>query len=368
MTHRTNNRRGGPRTLALLALMAAMAVLPGEPSARAQQRGGDIHVLPIRGNVSMIVGAGGNITVSTGADGLLLVDAGSEMMAAQVLAVLQELGRETTAAAPLTTCVGPSCYPAGSLGPFLPFGWSSSSYNAVIASPRPPKPIRWIIQTSADPEHTGGTASISAAGTTYNGGEAGRLVGTRTPATIIGHENVLKRMTLAKMPELDWPSETYYIPSYKMSQHVNGEGIQMFHVPAAITDADTIVQFRFSDVISAGDLFTPGQYPKIDVAKGGTVQGLMDGLNKIIDLAFPEYRHQGGTMIVSGHGRLGDTADVAIFRNMVEVVRDRVRDLKKKGMSLSQVRAAKPTLDYDGIYGSPDAFIEAVYQTLENDK
>ena len=107
-----------------------------------------------------------------------------------------------------------------------------------------------------------------AAGTTYNGGEAGRLVGERTPATVIGHENVLKRMTMAKFPELAWPTETYYIPTYKMSQYINGEGIQMYNTPAAITDADTIVYFRFSDVISAGDLFTPGRYPNIDVARG----------------------------------------------------------------------------------------------------
>jgi glyoxylase-like metal-dependent hydrolase (beta-lactamase superfamily II) len=150
-----------------------------------------------------------------------------------------------------------------------------------------------------------------------------------------------------------------------MSQYVNGEGIQMYNTPAAITDADTIVQFRFSDVISAGDLFTPGRYPMIDVTKGGTVQGLLDGLNKIIDLAFPEYRHQGGTMIVGGHGRLGDTADVAIYRNMVEIIRDRLREMKKRGLSLQQVKTAKPTLDFDGIYGSPDAFIAAVYQTLQ---
>jgi hypothetical protein len=188
----------------------------------------------------------------------------------------------------------------------------------------------------------------------------------RPAATIIGHEHVLKRMTMAKAPELAWPSETYYIPTYKMSQYVNGEGIQMYNTPAAITDADTIVYFRFSDVISAGDLFTPDRYPMIDVGKGGTVQGLLDGLNKIIELAFPEYRHQGGTMIVAGHGRLGDTADVAIYRNMVEIIRDRVRDMKKRGLSAQQVKAATPTLDFDGIYGSPDAFIDAVYQTLSD--
>jgi len=95
------------------------------------------------------------------------------------------------------------------------------------------------------------------------------------------------------------------------------------------------------------------------------VQGEIDALNKIIDIAFPEYRHQGGTMIVPGHGRLGDTADVAIYRNMIVVIRDRILDMKKQGMTLQQIKAAKVTLDYDGIYGTPDKFIEAVYQTLD---
>ena len=321
--------------------------------------------MPVRGNVYVIVGGGSNVTVSAGVDGMFLVDSGSSAMASKTLEKVLEIGEMVSAAAPPTTCVGPSCYPAGSLGPFVPFGWTSPSYNAVVASPKPGKPIRWIVQTSPDSDHTGGTPTLAAAGTTYNGGEAGRLVGQRTPAEIIAHENVLKRLTMSKAPELAWPTETYYIPSHKMSQHINGEGIQLFNTPDAITDADTIVQFRFSDVISAGDLFTPGRYPAINTAQGGTVEGLLAGLNKVIDLAFPEYRHQGGTMIVGGHGRLGDTADVAIFRNMVEVVRDRIRDMKKRGLSLQQVREATPTLDFDGIYGSPDAFIAAVYQTLQ---
>ena len=331
----------------------------------AQQAGAELHVMPVRGNVFMIVGGGSNVTVSAGVDGVLMVDAGSAAMADKVLEKVREIGEMVAGSPrPMTTCVGPSCHPAGSLGPFLPFGWAGPSYNAVIASPKALKPIRWIIQTTPDPDHTGATPKIAAAGTTYNGGEVGRLVGERTPATVIGHENVLKRMTQSKFPEKAWPTETYYIPTYKMSQYVNGEGIQMYHVPSATTDADTIVYFRFSDVISAGDLYTPGRYPMIDVAKGGSVQGVLDGLNKIIDLAFPEYRHQGGTMVVAGHGRLGDTADVAIYRNMVEVIRDRIRDLAKQGLSLPQVKAARPTLDFDGIYGSPDRFIEAVYQTL----
>ena len=349
----------------MLSGLCAAGLLVPPAVMFAQQAGAGLHVMPIRGNVYMIVGGGSNVTVSAGADGMLLVDTGSAAMADRMIEKVNEIGHMVAGSpAAMTNCVGPSCYPAGSLGPFTPFGWAGPSYNAVIASPKALKPVRWIIQTTADPEHTGGTPKIAAAGKTYNGGEVGRLVGETTPATVIAHENVLKRMTQSKFPEAAWPLETYYIPTYKMSQWVNGEGIQMYHAPAAITDADTVVWFRFSDVISAGDVYTPDRYPMIDVAKGGTVQGEIDALNKIIDIAFPEYRHQGGTMIVSGHGRLGDTADVAIYRNMVVVIRDRIEDLKKQGMSVQQVKAARPTMDFDGLFGSPDKFIDAVYQTL----
>ena len=358
-------RRMLTRSTLRLGVIAATIAAAGALTY-AQQAGAQLNVMPIRGNVFMIVGGGSNVTVSAGIDGMFLVDTGSAAMADKMLEKVTEVGHMVAGSpSPMTTCVGPNCYPAGSLGPFLPFGWAGPSYNAVIASPRPLKPIRWIIQTTVDTDHNGATGKLAAAGTTYNGGEAGRLTGERPQATVIGHENLLKRMTLGKYPEASWPTETYYIPTYKMSQYINGEGIQMYHAPGANTDADTFVHFRYSDVISAGDLFTPGRYPNIDVAKGGTVNGLIGGLNMVIAIAFPESRHQGGTMIVGGHGRLGDTADVAIYRNMIEIVRDRIQDMKKDGKTLAQIKAAKPTLDFDGIYGgAPDKFIDAVYQTL----
>ena len=348
------------------ALLVPAAALTQQPPTGA---GTELHVLPVRGNVFMVVGAGSNIAVSAGIDGQLLVDAGSAAMADKVIETVAEIGRSVAGApARLTTCVGPPCYQPGTWGPLTPFGFASPTYTAVIASPRAPKPTRWILQTTLAQDHQGGTPKIAAKGVTYNGGEAGRLVGNTIPATVIGHENILKRMTELKFPEEGWPTETYYIPSHKMSQYINGEGIQMYHVPNAITDGDSIVFFRFSDVIATGDVFTPGRYPMIDMAKGGSVQGVLNGLNTVIELAFPEFRHQGGTLVIPGHGRLGDVSDVAIYRNMVEVVRDRVQDLIKQGMSLQQVKAAKPTLDFDGIYGSPDAFIEAVYQSLSTSK
>lgn len=342
---------------------------PSPARTSAQQRDGELQVVPIRGNAFMILGAGGNITLSAGVDGLLLVDTGSAAMADKLLEKINEIGTMVAASpARMTTCVGPLCYAPGSSGPLSHYGFVSPSYNAVIGSPAPLKPLRWIIQTSIDPDHTGATAKLSTTlGKSFSGGNVTTVLGDAAAgegSTIIAQENVLRRMTELKFPETGWPLETYYFPTYKMSQFVNGEGIQMYHAPAAITDGDTVVYFRYSDVISAGDVYTPDRYPMIDIAKGGTVQGVIDALNKIMDITIPEFRHQGGTMIVPGHGRLADQADVAAYRNMVSIVRDRIQELMKEGKSLQQIKAARPTLDYDGVYGSPDTFIEAVYQNL----
>jgi len=180
----------------------------------------------------------------------------------------------------------------------------------------------------------------------------------------LAFETVLNRMTEAKVPDAAWPTDTYYIPKYKITGFFNGEGIELIHIPAAHTDGDTIVYFRYSDVISAGDVFRIDSYPVIDLERGGSIQGTIDGLNKILDIAIPQFRSQGGTYIVPGHGRLSDTGDVANYRNMVVKIRDRIQDMMKSRMTLQQVKAANPTLDYDGRFGSPDKFIEAVYRSL----
>jgi glyoxylase-like metal-dependent hydrolase (beta-lactamase superfamily II) len=162
------------------------------------------------------------------------------------------------------------------------------------------------------------------------------------------------------------PTDTYFIKQKDM--FVSGEAVQLLHVPAAHTDGDTIVFFRRSDVISAGDAFTPDRYPMIDLARGGSIEGMLAGINYILELAVPDINEEGGTMIVPGHGRLCDESDVSDYRDMVTIVRDRVADMVKKKMTLEQVKAAKPTRDYDGVYATPehtgDTFVEAVYRSL----
>jgi glyoxylase-like metal-dependent hydrolase (beta-lactamase superfamily II) len=256
------------------------------------------------------------------------------------------------------------------------WGWSSPYLNTVISSPTQPRPIRYVINTSAAPEHVGGNEKIATAGffPRVAGGFGAAVENVGRGASIFAHENVLNAMTAAKAPATAQPTDTFFDDITKLPEYFNGEAVIMYSAPNANSDGDSFVFFRHSEVISAGNLFSTVSYPVIDVARGGSIQGVIDGLNKILDLAVPEYRSQGGTMIIPGRGRLSDTADVASYRNMLVMVRDRVKDLVKRGKTIEQVKAARPTLDFDGRYGTEttgwttDKFIEAVYRSVQEKK
>jgi glyoxylase-like metal-dependent hydrolase (beta-lactamase superfamily II) len=358
-----------PHSTVAAKLAGAPQGLP--PAARSAAASSEIKVMPVQGNVYMLVGDGANITASIGRDGILLVDSGTAAMSTKLMSKVLELATAITSSPAPNRCVGLHC-------PGTPYGWTSPSMNAIINSPAPPKPVRFILNTSADVDHAGGNeklaelpADAKIVGVTFP------PVGVAPGATVIAHENVLKRMSEPgpgekAAPSGALPTDTYHNAGYKLSEFFNGEGVQLVYVPAAHTDADSLVFFRYSDVISAGDILRTDSYPVIDVAKGGTINGVLDGLNRILDLAIPEFRSQGGTMVIPGHGRLCDTGDVANYRNMVAILRDRIEDMVKKGMTLEQVKAAKPTMDYDGLYGSDTGpwttsmFIEAAYKTLKH--
>jgi glyoxylase-like metal-dependent hydrolase (beta-lactamase superfamily II) len=311
----------------------------------------------VRGNVYMLVGAGANITLSIGHEGSLLVDSGSAASAERVVAFVQQLTRQVTSSPmPIQPCAGRPC--AGVLYP---------SYLGTIAAPAPPKPIQFIVNTNADADHAGGNEKIAQSGTTFGGGpgQGAFQALVRGSAMIYAHEKVLARMSATRAPTAALPTESF---PRQLKQYFNGEGIHMIHQPAAHSDGDVVVHFRGSDVISTGDILSTVSYPTFDVARGGSINGIVDGLNRLLDLVIAEYQTEGGTLLVPGHGRLCDAADLATYRDMVTIIRDRVRDAIKRGQTLEQVKAARLTKDYDPRYDTrewtKDQFIEAVYRSL----
>jgi cyclase len=305
--------------LVLPVAVVALTVSAAEPLLRAQA---DLEVLPAQGQVSALVSPAGNAAVQIGPDGPLVVDTQPAAMSERVLAVIRTLS---------------------------------------------PRPLRHIVLTSGDDRSAGGAPALAKAGRFVRVIDSIDPRGLDTRASIIAHLNVLNRMTAANGPSGAWPTDTYFTPQWPIFS--NGEGIELVHVPNAHTDGDTIVFFRRSDVVVAGAIFDTTGYPRFDAAKGGSIDGVIDGLNRIMDIAIPGENQEGGTVIVPGRGRLADETDVANYRDMVTIVRDRVQDLLKKGRTLEQVKAAKLTRDYDGVYGTnpnwtPDMFVEAIYKSL----
>jgi len=309
---------------------ALQSMLTFASQAEAQRLQGNpqppFEIISVQGNVYLIPGAGGNVTVQIGDDGILLVDSGAQENAQQMLETVSQLSD---------------------------------------------LPIRRIVNTHIHEDHTGGNAILAEAGQHITYLESGI-----SGAGIYAHESVLHRMSgslgeTSTFESENWPLETYFTDV--MELYFNDESIQILHQPAAHTDGDSIVYFRRSDVISTGDIFVTTSYPLIDVERGGTLQGIIDALNRIIALMIPAANEEGGTLAISGHGRIADEYGVAIYRDMLTIIRDRIIDMIKKGMNLEQVKAGRPTMDYDGIYGlnsefwSTERFIEAIYEEFALD-
>jgi glyoxylase-like metal-dependent hydrolase (beta-lactamase superfamily II) len=314
--------------------MVAATAMTAAQQAPARPRASDLEVIPVRSNVFMIAGAGANITVQVGVDGAVVVDAGSADRADQVIATIKGLSE---------------------------------------------KPIRYVIDTSADADHVGGNEQVAKAGRTLfnvaNAFATGMTNGGA--AAILSAERVLMRMSAptgsaSPYQFAAWPTETFAQPRKYM--YLNDEAIEVLHEPAAHTDGDSIVFFRRSDVVAAGDIIDVRRFPVIDVARGGSVQGEITALNKLVDLAVPSVpivSREAGTLVIPGHGRLYDQTDVAEYRDMVTIIRDRVASLIKQGKTLAEIKAATPTDGYTARYGSErgewttDMFVEAVYNSLQ---
>jgi cyclase len=317
------------KSLAILAAVFAAAA-PAQNRGQQNFENVEIHVLPVRDNIYMLVGAGGNITVQFGKDGVLLVDTEYAQLSDKILAAIRKLSSE---------------------------------------------PLHYIINTHYHADHTSGNENLRKAGSTIAGGNVAGDLGAEASegAAIIAHNNVLQRLSMPSgnqpaAPQGGWPTSTFL--SDKKKIWFNGEGIEVIHPEHAHTDGDGIVLFRRNDVIATGDIFTMTTYPIIDLNGGGSYQGLVDAVNLILDMTDTVYGQDGGTLIIPGHGRLCDTGDLINYREMITIIRDRIVDMIKKGMTLEQVKAAKPTLDYDPLYGTSSgfwtktAFVEAAYKSL----
>jgi glyoxylase-like metal-dependent hydrolase (beta-lactamase superfamily II) len=292
------------------------------------------EVLQVRPNFYMIAGAGGNVGFQVGTDGVVVVDSGSASSADAVIAAIRKV----------TT-----------------------------------QPIRYVIDTSADPDHVGGNAAVAKAGQTLftQTGGAGLAADFQGGgASILSVQQVLTRMSApagktSAYPVAAWPTETFNQPRKHL--YLNGEGIEVFHEPAAHTDGDAIVFFRRSDVVMAGDVFDTTRFPVIDIAKGGSIQGEIAALQKLVDTAIPSVpivSREEGTLVIPGHGRICDQLDVVEYRDMVTIISDRIRDLMKEGRTLEQIKAASPARGYTRRYGSDTGswttndFVEAVYRSM----
>jgi cyclase len=333
----TRVRTAPPWMIALAVLLAggqwAHGLLARQraPGDAVKTNGTALETIQIRPNVYVIFGAGSNVAVHAGEDGVILVDSGSAAMADALL-------------------------------------------NAVKAITT--QPIRVIINTSADDDHVGGNARVGAAGIAINPD----AFSDEAHATVIAHENVLARMSAPKGPKDNdtlfpvamWPNETF--TSKFRSMYLNDDAIQVMREIGAHSDGDSIVFFRRADVIATGDILDLRHFPVIDPAKGGSIQGELASLNRLLDVtlpAVPLVLKPGRTLLVPGHGRISDYGELVEYRDMITVIRDIVQDMIGRGMTLEQVKAANPTQGYRRRYGADsgpwttDMFVEAIYNGLK---
>jgi len=321
-------------TVVLIVRAGIRAITAAQrPATEPVNEAGDLEVLQLRQNFHMIAGAGGNIGVQIGQDGIVVVDAGTIAQADGVVAAIKKLS---------------------------------------------PQPIRYVMDTGPDFDHVGGNEKVSKSGRTLftTNNPFGEGMTNGGAAAILSAEKVLTRMSApsgktAPYPTAAWPTETF--DQRRRYMYLNDEGIEVLHQPAAHTDGDSFVFFRRSDVVMAGDVFDMTRFPVIDAARGGSVQGEIDALNRLIEIAIPSVpivSREAGTIVVPGHGRVCDQLDVVEYRDMVTIVRDRIRDLIKEGKTLEQIQATSPTRGYTRRYGSDSGawttkmFVEAVYKSL----
>ena len=289
--------------------------VPGEPITNYDE----LDVLHVQGNIWLVAGAGANITIQAGAQGVIVVDSGAEGLTGLLLEAIAEITD---------------------------------------------LPIRYIINTSKAAQHVGGNSTL---GSLPGGLPSG--VGTGLLTNIIAHENVLFRMSSGNVfPVEAWPTDGYFAPRRGMI--FNGEAIDIIHMPNAHSDGDSLVYFRGSNVLVTGDLYTNTSLPLINTSEGGTYMGLVEAFDQMIEITVADDLMEGGTFVIPGHGYIADEADLAEYRDMVFIIRDRLhRLIVEDGFTLEQVKEARPTLGWESRYSNPEwsteMFIESIYQEFQ---
>ena len=286
----------------------------------------EVEVLKVQGQVYLIAGAGGNIAAQVGDESVLLVDTGYPQMAPKVLAAVRKLSS---------------------------------------------KPLRTIINTTLMDSHTGANGLLVKEGRLID--NVGPGVGQRpNEADLIGSARLTALMTDIGRDKISvdrWPPSTY--PGKQKDMFSNDEAVVILAVPNAVTAGDSMVWFRRSDVIATGEIMNMASFPFIDVANGGTINGILDGLNALLEIMVPKHNQEGGTMVIPGYGRIGDEHDVLEYRDMLTIIRDRVQNAIKKGQTLQQIKALKPSLTYEyeprfnrDPAWTAEMFVEAIHKNL----
>ncbi len=288
-------------------LIAAVVAAPVVAAAQGPQAA-PIKTTRIAGSVSMLEGVGGNIGVSSGPDGIVIIDDQYAVMSDNIRKALQALG---------------------------------------------PQPLKFIVNTHWHGDHTGGNEGFGKAG-----------------AVIVAHDNVRKRMSTEQFikafglkvpasPAAALPVITF---AEAVTFHLNGDEISVTHVEAGHTDGDSIVLFKKANVLHTGDLFTNGTYPFIDVSSGGSIDGVIANVGRLINSVDDD------TRIIPGHGPLGDRQALIEYRDMLSTVRGRLKAAIQRGDSLAKIQSDKPTADLDAVWGKgflkPEQFVAIVHASL----
>lgn len=284
----------------------------------------NVHVLHVRGNIYMLIGAGCNITVDVGERFIIVVDTGLPQFADEVIETIRKISK---------------------------------------------LPIMFIANTTSDEDHTGGNAKFFKAGGALPNATTGFAREDEKDLTrlhLLPGGTIITTFNASGRTKEQVGMQTAVTFGREGFKLYNAEPVIFYNLGKAHTDGDSMVFFRSSDVISAGELYTTTGYPVIESENGGTIDGYLDSLNDMLALLVPKEKEEGGTYVIPGHGYLSDRADVANYRDMVTVIRARIADMIRKGMTLQQVMAAKPTMDYDGIYGAEGGrkFTEVVFGDL----